>query len=97
MNISEFLIKEIEERRRSGLEPDAIKLHPDDIQELKDEVNYIQRKNYAARDFDRFMGIPVVESEGVSRLDIDRQCPVCKSKKVYHDNREKWTCPFCEL
>lgn len=26
-----------------------------------------------------------------------RKCSYCKSDKTYHDRREEWLCPFCEI
>lgn len=97
MTVSEYLMEEINKRRKKGIEPEVIKLHPDDVRELKEEVNYIRAGSYAAREVDKFAGIPVHETESVGRVDIDRECVICKSDKVWHDRKEIWVCPFCEL
>lgn len=45
---------------------------------------------------------PFTKSDGDKFLFIDeksieyRCCPIHKTKKLYHDRRREWFCPFCE-
>lgn len=97
MTIAEELKNQIYNIESEGKQVKSIQLHQDDMRELEKDVNYIRSHGYAARDVDKFCGIPIIESEEINRLNVSRECGICKSEKVYHDEEEIWVCPFCEL
>lgn len=69
-----------------------------------DRVRHKSSKNHGT--------VVEVRDEGLYRVDYDHRdrvllqsniekfpddCPTCNSDKIYHDKREEWICPFCDL